>query len=90
VRLVVEVDHNTKYWGLYDSNINRITLVHSICDTQHVVEVLLHEISHAIYDKSKLEDTDLEERIVATFSIGWTQIYRDNPWLTAWIAKFVR
>jgi hypothetical protein len=50
------------------------------------VDTLLHEIGHAIWFAYLLEDTDKEERTVATMATAWTQIYRDNPELVAWIA----
>ena len=49
------------------------------CDT------LLHEIGHAIWWAYNIQDDDKEERIVATTSTAWTQIFRDNPDLLRFI-----
>ncbi len=46
---------------------------------QRVVETLIHEIIHAIYNLYNINDDDKEERIVSAMSRGWLQVYRDNP-----------
>lgn len=50
-----------------------------------VVCTLLHEIGHAIFWAYEIREGDKEERIVGVFATGWTQIYRDNPELIAFI-----
>lgn len=52
------------------------------------VEVVLHEISHAIFDCFGLDDEDdalKEERVIHAMGCGWTQVFRDNPELVEWI-----
>ena len=53
------------------------------------VDTLLHELGHAIYWAFNLHDDDKEERMVGTMATAWTGIFRDNPWLTKWIADAV-
>ena len=53
------------------------------------VDTLIHEINHAIWWAYKLDDEDKQERIVATMATGWTQVYRDNPWLIDWIREAI-
>ena len=50
-------------------------------------ETLMHEAGHAIYSTFALAEDDKEERIVAAFATGWTQVIRDNPWLTEWLKR---
>jgi hypothetical protein len=50
-------------------------------------DTLLHEAGHAIYATYSLADEDREERIVAVFATGWAQVFRDNCWLLAWLAR---
>lgn len=90
IKLVVAPDHSSSAWGYYEAGKHQIVLFDSMCDTQKVVEVVIHETAHAIYDLYKMQDGDQEERVVATMSIGWVQVYRDNPWLTKWIGKHVK
>lgn len=52
-----------------------------------LVSTLIHEINHAIFWAYHLEDKDEEERIVSVFATAWTQVYRDNPDLLAFISK---
>lgn len=53
------------------------------------LDTLLHEINHAIFWAYRIYDEDKEERTVGTFATGWTQVYRDNPWLLEWIREAV-
>jgi hypothetical protein len=50
-------------------------------------ETLMHEGGHAIYSVFALNEDDKEERIVAAFATGWTQVVRDNPWLPEWLKR---
>jgi hypothetical protein len=52
-----------------------------------IVDTVLHEINHAIFWAYLLRDNDDEERTVATIATGWTQVFRDNPALLAWIGS---
>jgi hypothetical protein len=53
-------------------------------------DTLLHEAGHAIYSIYGLNDEDKEERIVAVFATAWAQVFRDNSWLLAWLARSLR
>lgn len=54
------------------------------------VDTFLHEVNHAIFWAYGLEDDDKEERIVSTFSTAQMTLFRDNPWLTKWIAEALK
>ena len=51
------------------------------------IDTLLHEINHAICWAYGMQDDDKEERIAGMFATGWTQVYRDNPGLLAFIQE---
>jgi hypothetical protein len=51
---------------------------------QHV-EVVIHELLHAMWMVWNLKDGDPEERVVSAFAVALTQCFRDNPRLVAWI-----
>lgn len=55
-----------------------------------IADTLIHEINHAIFWAYGLRDDDAEERTVATMATGWTQVYRDNPWLLDWLKKALK
>lgn len=55
--------------------------------THRAADVLIHEVSHAIWWTSGLQDKDDEERTISLLSTGWAQVYRANPWLLKWLAK---
>jgi len=50
-------------------------------------DTLLHEAGHAIYATYGLTDEDKEERVVTVFATAWAQVFRDNAWLLAWLAR---
>lgn len=54
------------------------------------VSTFLHEVNHAIFWAYGLEDDDKEERIVSTFGTAQMTLFRDNPWLTKWIAEALK
>lgn len=51
------------------------------------VDTMLHEVGHAIYWAHDIDDEDKEERIVSVMATGWTQVYRNNPWLLSWMGE---
>jgi hypothetical protein len=53
-------------------------------------DTFLHEVGHAIFWTYGIEDDDKEERTVSLFGTGWTQVFRDNPWIMDWIKKALR
>jgi hypothetical protein len=53
--------------------------------TAKAADTLLHEAGHAIYATYGLAEEDKEERIVGAFATAWAQVFRDNPWLLAWL-----
>ena len=55
----------------------------------HVLDTLLHEITHAIWWSYNIQDDDKEERTVTIMATAWVQIYRDNPDLLAFICASV-
>ena len=74
-------------WGNFQAYAYLINIDSSIPSNYKLVDTLLHEIGHALYWAYGIEDYDKEERIVRTFATGWTQVYRDNPELVAFIVK---
>lgn len=50
------------------------------------LEILLHEIGHALWDAYGLPPREYEERAVATLAVGWAQLYQVNPALLRWIS----
>lgn len=52
-----------------------------------IAEVFMHEVLHAICHVYNIEDEDKEERICNRIGYALTALYRDNPWLGAWIEE---
>lgn len=63
-------------------------------DTEHgplqTMDTLLHEITHAILSEYIWNQNDDEERTVAVVATGFTQVYRDNPYLVEFIAHSIK
>jgi hypothetical protein len=53
--------------------------------TTRLVDVLIHEVTHAIFWVYDLNAAEGEEKIVGMLGTAWAQVYRDNPWLLEWI-----
>lgn len=67
------------------SAMQEIRIQESLPTRYTAVDVVLHEITHAVYWGTSLDDKDEEERIVESISMGLTGLFRDNPWLPDWI-----
>lgn len=50
---------------------------------------LLHEITHAIWWAYGLQAADDQERTVTVLANGWSQVWRDNPSIFAWIVSML-
>lgn len=66
------------YHGIHISVRKVIKIDNTLKDSQ-VLESLLHEVCHAIWDNYKLSEDDDEERIVSVFGVGLLQVFKDNP-----------
>lgn len=51
---------------------------------------LRHEINHTIWTEAGLGRTASDERVATVFGNYWTQIERDSPDVTDWIAEKAR
>jgi hypothetical protein len=65
----------------------RIALQVDMPSTVKAADTLLHEAGHAIYWTYGVSDADEEERVVGIFATAWAQVFRDNPWLLAWVGR---
>lgn len=74
--------------GQYDSNAQVVSLSDQLETSTNVVETFIHEVNHAIYRLAALEDSDGEERIVLTMSLGQVALVKDNPWYSGWVSKY--
>lgn len=89
--VVVElVEHGESFernqHGRWSSALMKMTIDAGLSPPSRVVDVLLHEILHAIWWAYVIHDRDKEERIAAMLSTALTQVLRDNPQLLAFIA----
>jgi len=73
----------TDDWGSMVIDDLEINIVTTERPPVFIVDTLVHEIFHAIWDVFHLEEDDTEERIVATLATGWLGVLRDNPELVS-------
>ena len=73
--------------GSFDEGQQIIQIDRSIVDKQnsYSVLVMLHELSHCIYNQHLLKDAN-EEVVVNAFSHGMTQLLKDNPKFNQWMS----
>ena len=53
------------------------------------VDTVLHEVGHALYKCSGLDDGSSEESVITALASGWTQVFRDNPELLSWLYRMM-
>lgn len=68
----------------------KLRLAPSFATATYAAQVFLHECLHALYDARALAEGDKQERIVDSFATGLVTLFRDNPWLTVWLAGAVK
>jgi len=74
-------------FGMFSQSEACIKLHSGLVSAALAIDTLIHEITHAIYWAYHIHERDDEERTVSIMGTAWAQIYRDNPWLLAWIAR---
>ena len=74
-------------WGQFSPYKHMIRLQESFSDKYKFLEVLLHEITHAIFYAYKIYSEDNEERTCLIMGVAWVQVFRDNPWLVGLIQE---
>lgn len=80
-----------KAQGEFFEEDEKIGLKSSCLKSRRGVNTMIHEILHAIvYQYGMAEDLkDIEEKIVNTTANGLSAVFKDNPWLTDYIKKYV-
>ncbi len=54
-------------------------------DARKRLEVVLHEITHAINHSRGVEDGITEEDLTEHHGLGWSQFWLDNPRMVSWL-----
>lgn len=72
--------------GLCEFNRQRILISKDVSPTLSV-DVLLHEILHAVWWFGSLPDTASEEQSISVLSSGLNSIFASNPGIAAWILE---
>ena len=75
---------DARVWGYYDHGGKRIVLDAGLSGIR-ALEVVIHELTHAIFHLRNMSPRWGEERTVTEFGIGWAHLLRDNPRLLLWI-----
>jgi hypothetical protein len=75
------------FFGEFSPCEGRIALQLDMPSIVKAADTLLHETGHAIYWTYGVSDEDDEERVVGVFATAWAQVFRDNPWLLAWVGR---
>ena len=73
--------------------VGEITLAFNVLPTR-MADALLHEALHGLFRHTALNNDGVsefrEESVVSHLAEGLTSLFRDNPWLTGWLAEAVR
>lgn len=73
-------------WGTYEGAKLLLQVERGVQCRFRALDTVIHEINHAIWTTYGLGENEPEERAATVLATGWTQVYRDNPLLLAWIA----
>ena len=81
-------DDETSDYGSFDRR-RQILRVNSTDSPIDIVDTLIHEILHGIYEHFKLKPEDDEERVVSAIAAGLTQVFQDNKHLMKYIQGLI-
>ena len=73
--------------GSYSSRTNTIYLDKEQLEGAAGVDLVFHELAHAISYQYNFEKNTTEEHIVNSMATGYTEILKRNPLLHKWIMK---
>ena len=85
VTICIRKEEEDRNFGTWDENQMLIRIDRDFHSVYRAIEVVLHEIDHAIRDIYVVKEKDAEERQTTTMARGWTQVWRDNPNLLRWL-----
>lgn len=77
---------NGDRWGDFDVVKYKIRLDRTVPSNTKAIEIVLHEVLHAVYAFSSTKAGDDEERTVTAFSTWLAMVFVNNPKLAAWLA----
>lgn len=89
VKELKEADGTTS-WGEIEYETYTISAERVQPSAASAADTLLHEILHAIWRETSLNETidaEVEEKIVRTLTTGLVGVLRDNPAVVRWLAK---
>ena len=73
--------------GSYSYRTNTIYLDEEQLQGTQWVDLLMHELGHAIAYQYNLEKHNSEEHVVNSMATGYTEVFKRNPLLLKWINK---
>lgn len=56
----------------------------------YTAEVVIHELSHAVWSHFDLQDNDEEEKVVTAMGKGWAELLARNPHLVAFLQEALK
>ena len=71
--------------GSYSYRTNTIYLDEEQLEGTAGVDLLLHELGHAIAYQYGIEKNNTEEHVVTSMATGYTEIFKRNPLLLKWV-----
>lgn len=75
-----------RVWGYYDQGGKRIVLDAGMAGLK-AVEVVIHEVLHAIFHLRNVNPRWGEEKTVTGLGVGLAHVLRDNPEFVLWLVS---
>src|SRR6266566_4750201 len=77
-------------YGDYEVHTHVIRIRRHMQSRALVIDTIIHELTHAIWECFLLKSSDKEERLVHLMATGWTQVILDNPDFCDWLTNMRR
>lgn len=82
-----DFDPNGETYGYYEAAKGRITIANGLL-IPRARKILLHEVSHAVWDSSELDQWfpyGQEEKVISHLTLPWLAALRDNPQMVRYL-----
>jgi hypothetical protein len=79
----------SRRWGEWSAMELVIRVQDQMPSAMRAIEVVLHEVLHAIWWAYSIPDKDIEEEAaVSQLGAAWAALWRDNPALLSWVQRW--
>jgi hypothetical protein len=87
---IIEFPPDVRKWGEIDADKQIITVHKFMPVRERLVETVLHEIIHGIWNARNLPEEICEEQAIEHLAPGLLGVFQDNPRFVSWLRRALK